>query len=48
MDRLECYIKGPCPAIRTEGKRDYCTKEEGACEYQILSTGQDKKEAEED
>lgn len=44
MSRLECYIKAPCPAMRTEGERDYCTKEEGKCEYQILSIEQSERE----
>lgn len=32
---LECMLKDPCPA-RSSADRDVCTKEEGACEYQVL------------
>ena len=45
MSGIECYVKTPCPAMRTEGGKDYCIKGEGECEYQILSDKQEKGEA---
>ena len=40
MDKivLECTWQCPCLAARNDGGRYICTKEEGACEYQMLET----------
>ena len=36
-NKLECYLHCPCPAMVTKNGKDYCTKEEGECEYQIIN-----------